>query len=251
MIKIEAVTVCVGYADFLYETAHYNTGLLDRWIIVTSPEDEATREVCRIFDLETVLSSDHARDGGFNKGRMIDRGLDHCSADCFRLQLDGDIVLPGSFRTMLAGAHLDERKIYGCDRQMVRSWEEWQRLKGSDWLHHTHCSINMPRGEIGTRWGRADTGYVPIGFFQLWHAAADEWRGRRIRRYPTAHGTACRTDVQHALQWDRRDRELLPEIVVVHLESEAAPLGANWAGRTTKPFGPGANLVVSGQRACS
>ena len=42
--------------------------------------------------------------------------------------------------------------------------------------------------------------------------------------------TAARTDVQFALLWDRRDRVLIPELVVFHLEPEAAPMGANWNG---------------------
>lgn len=240
MDPIEAVTVCVGYADFLAETARYNAGLLDRWVVVTTEEDEQTREICRIHDLETILSNDHQRGPSeFNKGRMIDRGLEHLSAGAWRLHLDSDIVLPGQFRRMLDAAHLNERKIYGADRLMVRSWDQWQALVRSGWLSHTHCSVNIPEGiPVGTRWALGSSGYVPIGFFQLWHGDADEWRGRRHRTYPKTHGDACRTDVQHAMQWDRRDRELLPEMVVVHLESERAPLGANWKGRTTCHFGP-------------
>ena len=79
---------------------------------------------------------------------------------------------------------------------------------------------------------------MPIGFFQLWHSSEDQFRGARVKPYPVQHNDACRTDVQHALQWDRRKRELLAEMLVVHLESEPAKLGANWAGRTTRRFGP-------------
>jgi hypothetical protein len=244
-MQLEAVTVCVGYSDFLAETARFNAGLLDRWVIVTTPTDEQTREVCRIHDLQVVLSDECERIAGgagggkFNKGRMIERGLVQLSQGAWRVHLDADIVLPGQFRRVIDAAHLDENKIYGCDRLMVRSHAQWQALLASNWLQHTHCSINFPAGiEVGTRWALASSGYVPIGFFQLWHGIADEWRGRRHRTYPVHHGDACRTDVQHALQWDRRQRELLPELLVVHLESERCGLGANWNGRTTRPFGP-------------
>jgi hypothetical protein len=253
-MKIEAVSVCVGYADFLAETAKHNVGLLDRWLIVTSESDEATREICRIHDLETLLTSDHYRGaaGGFNKGRMIDRGLSMMSAGAWRLHLDADIVLPAQFRRMIAGAHLQNRKMYGCDRLMVKSWEQWQALLATGFLNHTHCSVNLPKGiEVGTRWALSESGYVPIGFFQMWHGDADEWRGRRHRTYPTNHGDACRTDVQHAMQWDRKDRELIPELLVVHLESEQAKLGANWNGRTTKHFGPYTDRNVGATTGCS
>jgi hypothetical protein len=49
---------------------------------------------------------------------------------------------------------------------------------------------------------------------------------------------AARTDVQFALQWDRERRAIVPELVCLHLESEDAGVGANWSGRTTRPFGP-------------
>lgn len=246
-MTIEAVTVCIGYADFLTETVRFNAGLLDRWLIVTSESDEATREVCRRHSLQTLLSEDHRREGdGFAKGRLIERGLQQLSADAWRLHLDADIVLPQRFRQLLEAAHLDPRDIYGCDRIMVRSWEKWQKLQQTGWLAHDfHCRVSPPGGfEIGSRWAHQDGGYVPIGFFQLWHSSQDQYRGARIRPYPARHNDACRTDVQHALQWDRRHRQLVPELLVVHLESEPAKLGANWAGRKTRPFGPCAPAPV-------
>jgi hypothetical protein len=76
-------------------------------------------------------------------------------------------------------------------------------------------------------------GYVPIGFYQMWH-------GSTGRRYPIAKGNAEHTDVLHSIQWDEQKRHLIPEIIGVHLMSNPAPLGANWQGRTTPRFGPGA-----------
>ena len=119
-MKIEAVTVCVGYADFLAETAKHNAGLLDDWLIVTSADDEETREVCRRLSLRTLISEDHRRGGDtFAKGRLIERGLQLLSADGWRLHLDADVVLPTRFRQLAGAAHLDPSKIYGCDRVMV------------------------------------------------------------------------------------------------------------------------------------
>ena len=47
VVKIEAVTVCVNYGDFLAVTAEWNRHLFDQWVVVTTPDDELTREVCR------------------------------------------------------------------------------------------------------------------------------------------------------------------------------------------------------------
>lgn len=244
-MRIEAVTVCVGYHDFLRETLQNNVALVDRLIVITDEADEKTRHLCRQHDIDTILSDDHKRAAGglgggkFNKGRMIERGLHQLSQGSWRLHLDADIVLPRQFRRLLVAAHLDQKKIYGCDRVMIPSWEAWQQAKNAGIFSHEYTQINMPQGfSLGTRWVRHDTGYVPIGFFQLWHSDCDEWHGDRIRAYTLDHGGAHRSDVQFALQWDREDRVLLPEIVVAHLESEQAGLGANWNGRTTKPFGP-------------
>lgn len=242
-MKIEAVTVCVGYADFLDQTARYNAGQFTRWLIVTDPRDEETREVCRRHNLECLQSADGRTEDEFRKGRLIERGLQHLSKDGWRLHLDADIVLPLRSSHLFRAAELQVDTIYGCDRVMLRSWGEWQRLKESGWLNgganDFHNRINWPHGfPVGTRWGNPVVGYVPIGFFQLWHSSTDQWRGVRSRPYPSMHNDACRTDVQHGLQWDRPKRSLLPEVIVAHLESEPSKLGANWCGRTSKPFGP-------------
>lgn len=242
-MNIEAVSVCCGYDDFLAAVAPYNIPHLDRWLIVTTPEDEKTREVCRRFNLEVLLSNDGGNDvDEFAKGRMIERGLQHLSANGWRLHLDSDIVLPNRFKQLCHTADLKEDTLYGADRILVRSWEEWQKLQKTGFLnsgHDYHCRINFPEGfPIGTRWGTLATGYCPIGFFQMWHSSQDLWRGIRIKPYPRFHNNACRTDVQHALQWDRSKRALIPEIVTIHLESEKSPMGVNWKGRKSKRFGP-------------
>lgn len=239
-MNLEAVTVCVNYADFLAAVAPHNIPILNRWVIVTTDDDPATREVCRRFGLECLTTNEHKRDGEFSKGRLVERGLQHLSADGWRIHMDADIVLPFQTRRLLEIAHLDEKKIYGADRVMIQSWAQWMRFKNSGWLTlANHCAVNFPAGiQVGTRWADTSSGYCPIGFFQLWHSDVDLWRGVRARRYPVAHNDACRTDTQHSLQWDRRQRELLAELIVVHLESEPAKLGANWRGRKTIPFGP-------------
>ena len=235
------MTVCIGYSDFLAETLKRNLGLFDRWIIVTSPDDKETREVCRRFSVQTLLSEDHIRDGDFNKGRLIERGLQHLSSTGWRIHIDGDIVLPGNFRNIIKAANLDERGIYGADRIMVKSREQWEKLIQCGWLggvtNDYFCRVDFPPGiDIGSRWAHASEGYCPIGFFQMWHSSEDQYNGARIKPYPIFHNDACRTDVQFALQWDRKHRHIIPELLCVHLESEPAPLGANWNGRTTKRF---------------
>ena len=237
---LEAVTVCVNYADFLAETIPSNRPHFDRWIIVTSPDDRATLDLCHDHNLEVVTTRDFCRGGEpFNKGRAIERGLAMLGHHDWLLHLDADIALPGDFRGSLDDADLDPDCIYGVDRIMVRGYEAWQRLKQSGSLRRGwHCMVSTRDYPVGARWADVRYGYVPIGFFQLWNQAADHRHGIRLRRYPDNHQDAARADVKFALQWDRRSRVLIPEIVVAHLESEPAAMGANWKGRTTGRFGP-------------
>jgi hypothetical protein len=240
---LEAITVCVGYSDFLEEIIPFNIPHFDRWVIVTSDDDISTRELCRKHNLEVLISRDHKLDGAsFNKGRLIERALLQTSNNSWRLHIDGDVALPSRFRLQLESANLDPSFIYGIDRVMVRNYSEWQKVKSMGFLSQQadyHCRVNTPPGfQIGTRWAHPVFGYVPIGFFQLFHASQDEWRGVRVKPYSLSHGDACRSDVQFGMKWDRNHRALLPEIIAVHLESEKCDKGANWNGRRTAPFKP-------------
>lgn len=239
---IEAFTVSIGYADVLRFVIEHNIGLFDRWIIGTSPSDEETRELCRKWGIYCLLSDDHKRHGAqFNKGRLIERMLHMSANQAWRVHVDGDMILPTSFRNRFRAAEPDSRCIYGVDRVMIKSYEEYLEFRDSGYQQHDyHCRIKFPPGlPVGTRWGTETVSYAVIGAFQCWHSDSDTYRGVRIRPYPDRfQNDACRTDLQFSCQWDRRQRLLLPEIVAVHLESEPAKLGANWKGRTTKRFGP-------------
>lgn len=254
--NIEAVTVCCGYDDFLREAARYNIPHFDRWIIVTEPQDEKTREVCRKFNLEVILTEDGRRHGTpFNKGRMIERGLQHTSSEGFRIHIDADMVLPHRFVHLLEIADLQNDFIYGIDRILCQGWDQWQQVQRSKFLmggsHEYHFKIAMNLGlDFGARWAHPVMGYCPIGAFQMWHSSEDEWRGIRQKPYPMHHGNACRSDVKQALRFDRHKRALIPEIVAIHLESEAAKMGANWNGRTTKRFGPDSKPGPFSKESC-
>jgi len=239
-MRIEAVTVCIGYGDILSHTIVENQHLVDHLVVITSPDDDETRAVCRRHSVHHVLSEEHRRGGPFNKARLIQRGFDQIRGDEWILHLDADIVLPRKFRDLLDMAHLDPACIHGADRCNLIGFEAWQTLKRDKgcWDNHSYQNHLRIIENVGTRWCSSLHGYVPIGFFQLFHGEAARDRGIHIRTYPYHHGDAARADVQFALQWDRRQRVLLPEVVVLHLESQATKLGANWEGRTTQRFGP-------------
>ena len=240
---LEAVTVCFNYSDFLAETIPYNIGHFDRWVIVTGKDDLDTQKVCRRFSLPYLVTDEVYRDGDeFNKGRAVIKGLDHLSSEGWVLHLDADMALPAHTRKAIDMAHCQNDTIYGVDRVMVKTWDQWQKLQRTGWLRGQfgkNCYVDFPQGfQVGTRWVSAEHGYCPIGDFQLWWGRSDLVHGHHSKVYPHRHNDAARSDIQHSLYWDRRQRQLMPEIIAAHLESEPSTLGVNWKGRKSKPFGP-------------
>ena len=239
-MRIEAVTVCVDYADFLAKVGPWNRGLLDRWLIITTRKDEATVDLCHKLNLECIRTDDFYRNGDpFNKGKAVEHGLGMLAHDDWLLHLDADIALPTDFRESLIDADLDQECIYGADRHMLKTPEDWRLWTDRGSTRAYHCYQRTLVHPVGARWVDVRYGYVPIGFFQLWNQSVDMRKGIRTRRYPEWHSDAARADVKFALQWDRRRRQLLPEIIVGHIENGASKMGVNWKGRTTPPLEPG------------
>lgn len=236
-LKIEAVITCVNHADFLAHTLMMNRQHFDKIIVVTSPEDKDTPRICEYWRVPYhVTDAFQSRWGHFCKGSGINEGLDKLDKDAWICHLDADIALAPNTREVLEKAELDTSMIYGVDRHECKSWEAWQafignpepNLQGADFfIHTTHCPF-----PIGTRVSFAHHGgYIPIGFFQLWHADS------KILKYMEGHTDAGREDSHFPIQWPRNKRALIPEIAAYHLESESAEMATNWKGRKTKRFG--------------
>lgn len=234
---VEAVVVCVDYADFLAWTLPSNRSQFDRMVVVTSPTDEETKRLCEFYNVECVVTDEFYRDGSeFNKGRGINAGLERLSMRGWVVHMDADMYMPPQTRPILDRLQLDPSRIYGVDRLMCPSFEAWQDFlcsprpiqEGWIFIHSSAFPVGVRIAEYMTPGG----GYEPIGFFQLWHPQISG-----IDRYPTEHGFADRTDVQFCKQWPRAKRELLPEVVLIHLESTDV-MGANWRGRRSPRFGP-------------
>jgi len=236
-MRIEVVTVCVDYADFLEEIVHENHALFDDWVIVTSKDDKATLKVCERHGLRPVLCPYFDKGAAtFDKARAINLGLAHLTCGDWVIHLDADTALPKNFRHVMEQTELSKEKVYGIDRVTCPSHEEWRKYKAdmvSQW--RLHYLVLPPNGwRTGARISHADYGgWTPIGYFQMWNRASG------IKRYPvTNDASAEHTDVLFSLQWPRCNRVLIPEIYAIHLESEQGPMGVNWNGRKSKPFAP-------------
>ena len=249
---IEAVTVCVDYSDFLAHAILFNKQAFDRWVVVTSPADEATRRLCEYHDIEFVVTHEFHVDGAqpgsklsgkgaiyeppFSKARGINEGLKHLKKTGWVVHIDADTVLPPRARDMFELAKLDPSFLYGIDRLMCKSFEDWYRhLVFPELQHEPNFWIRGNSFPLNVRIGpHRDNGWLPPGFFQMWHP-----QGSGKAEYPQDHSaTAGRTDVNFSFSFPRERRALIPEIFAIHLESEEVHMGANWKGRRTKFFGP-------------
>jgi hypothetical protein len=239
-MRIEAVAICVDYADYLEETLPSLLPHVDDLVIVTTPEDSRTRRLCARHSVRCLPTRCFYRGGeAFNKAQGINYGLANLKLDDWVLHIDADTVLPPRTRYMLENTDLDPRKLYGCDRVHCVGRAEWDSFKVSPAIpYEWRCLVQSPRSwRLGSRIAHMEHGgYCPLGFFQLWSP-----RGSGIARYPqVGQGTAEHSDVLHAIQWDRQDRCLIPELICIHLETkekgDRRPMGQNWAGRTTPEF---------------
>jgi hypothetical protein len=235
-MQLEGVIVCKDYSDFLEHSLPENVGFFERLVVVTHPDDWRTRALCSKYSVECVSTTVmHDCGDAFNKGRAINLGLGHLRGLDWILHLDADIVLPHNFRNLLQHARLQKQKLYGADRLNVYGFDHWEKHKHGRVPSYSSHYFVEPKREfpVGARIIHAEHGYCPIGYFQLWHKSQG-------KKYPINQGNAEHTDVLFAAQWARQDRELLPEVLVCHLESTdgPTPMGANWNGRKTPIFGP-------------
>lgn len=234
-MRLEAVTCCVNYADFLAETLPHNRHLFDHLVVVTAPEDVETQRVCEYWHVEVLLTDAfRSRWGEFCKGCGINEGLAALKLDDWVLHLDADIMLPPLTRQLLEAAELDPSVLYGADRHVIPSIQQWREHMALPRLQQENgMYVHVDAYRMGTRFAAEQHGgYLPIGFFQLWNPKVSG-----VTVYPQQHNGAGRTDMLFALNWRRGKRALLPEVVAYHLESELVPQGTNWDGRATARFG--------------
>lgn len=242
---IEAVIISVNYADLLSHTLSENIQQLDDVVVVTDPKDKETQNVCRKYSVQCVQTHVFYEEGDkFNKARAINLGLSYLKKREWLLHIDADILLCRDLKKMLERAKLNPQNIYGCDRINVYGYDSYEKLKpllgnhyNGNWFSDPgFCHQKKETEGIDMRMGarvlHEEHGWVPIGFFQLWHQSQG-------KKYNHKLGSAAGSDCLFPTQWPRENRILIPDIHVFHLDPETEHgIGTNWSGRKSKKFEP-------------
>lgn len=232
--KIQAVTVCVNYSDFLSHTIANTKTIFDRLVVVTDTKDILTKNLCDFHSVECIQTDAFYVNGGFNKANGINEGLKVLDSDVWVVHIDADVYLTPISRKILDKLKLNKKCIYGIDRMNCKSFEKWNKFITSPTpTHEKGCFVKLDHFDVGNRLSHYDSEcYLPIGFFQMWHPTAS-----KIKIYPNDRNTVEHTDVQLSLNFAMQNRRFIPDINCIHLESEASYMGKNWNGRKTKWFG--------------
>lgn len=208
-MQVNAVTVCVDFADLLAVTLPRNARLFGKVLVVSSHWDTATKAiVAGVKNAELYTTNAFYRSGAvFNKGAAIEEAFDVLGRSGWVCVMDADTLLPAGLE--LPGAAVPGN-LYTPRRRMLYDVTKWVEFADSDsW-------IELPR--------HAEEEFA--GYFQLFHASDPvlverPWYGVKWR-----HAGGCDSEFQQ--KWPR-SRKVRPPFEVLHLGED----GKNWCGRAT------------------
>ena len=221
---IEALTVSVNYADYLRETLPTWLPFVDRVLVLTNRQDEAT---CRVVEehcgkVAWLHSNSLAMSGPFDRGIAINQGLAALDRTGWVLLIDADIGLVRPIPPFR-----DKRVLYGAMRLDVIGRDQWRAALAGE-------RLGLP-----SRDDRRDAAFTPKersrlvrGYFQLfYHKNARRHVGPL---YPEGHPNVSGADWAFARQFGRLRCRFPRELFVAcHLSMPGDREGANWDGRTT------------------
>lgn len=197
-----AFTVCVDYGDILELTAHRNRHHFSEWLVVTTPDDQRTIDLCQQFDLTAVLTAAFYDDGAdFNKWKALNIALrSRVHVGEWFAVLDADVVWP----TQVDQTFFRQSRLYTPQRRMFPSIQSAPEEK--EWLKYPAV-----REEFA-------------GFTQIFHPS--DPRSRDLYEENWRHAGGADTFFQR--RWPNM-LKVRPPWTVLHLGTD----GKNWCGRTT------------------
>lgn len=222
-MNITCITVCVDYHDYLEKTFYWNLGHFDKHVVITTPQDALTKQICADYGVEHLSTSSFYFNGDkFNKGRALNKGLGAIAPADWVLFMDADIILPLDFGEKLRKLELNPEHLYYSRRGTIpkaTTNAELEKLK-----------LDPARRSVYKILSWSDDA-LPWGFFQLVSVHSPQVAGKGWRWFPVHHPNANEYDTEFKNQWPPDKQELLPQedFRVLHLWH--GPRGENWKGR--------------------
>ncbi len=200
---MNAISVCVDYADILAITLPRNRHYFDEYVVVTSHNDESTVRLCAENNVICYQTDAFYRFGAmFNKGLAMEEGFNILGRRGWLCILDADIVLPDD--AVFSDAEIG--KLYSPYRHLLA--EPKQFRDGMDW------------SKLTVRHESEHAGYCTYFHAKDYHLTLP-WYG-----IGWTHAGGC--DSEFSSKWPIVDR-YRPDWKVLHL----GPTDVNWCGRVT------------------
>jgi hypothetical protein len=180
---------------------------LTKCLVVTSPDDERTREIATSVPGVKVFETDaFTRHGArFNKGLAMEEGFRAMGREGWIWIFDADILFPDSIPLHL----LKPGKLHGARRRILKDPTKW-----TPDLNWRECELSRDGG--------------PIGFTQIFHAD-DPAIKDRPQWYDVSFTHAGGGDAYMLTHWPKNNRVVLP-MEVLHL----GPTDLNWFGTSAE-----------------
>lgn len=207
-MKLETLTTSVNYWDFLQECLIYNQPLLDKWLIITTPNDTQTITLCEEFQQEYITTNEfYYNNWPFCRSRALEVALQTLDKDGWILFLDSDILLPKNFRQRLEETELEKDALYSVKRIDCKNYKQlMDRIKNPTNESNAY-DTNSP------------------GYLHLFHHS----RMPTINHFPSTKDT----DLDIARQFTKHI--YIPNTCVYHLHTGS--VGTDWAGRFSEKWG--------------
>lgn len=203
---MNAIMVCVDYADLLAITLPYNRHHFERVVIVTTDKDEATHKIAAQHNAEVFATqSFYEKDCVFNKWKALEEGLTFMKRYGWICLMDADVLWPEN--ATIEGFVKDNlytpfRRMYDPIKLPLPAESQWG---------------NYPMHRNIAEWA----GYSQIFHAQDKHLGSVPW-------HETNWKHAGGADSFFQRKWPN-DRKLRPSWEVLHLGAA----GENWCGRAT------------------
>jgi hypothetical protein len=187
---VKALTVCVGYDDLLAITLPLNQRNFEKFLVVTSPTDEATKRLVREYqrfgcgNLDILETDAFWRDGAsFRKWLAVEEGFDALGRDGWMCHLDADTIIPGDADWSV----LERGNLYSARRRMLADPAQLSRsldwktlplvndreLPGCIHVFHADSEPTKTTPWYGSHWLHAGGG--DSHFVAKWKPANQKW----------------------------------------------------------------------------